>query len=61
MKIKLEKDFAVEFSIHVIIMCSSEGIKLATVAVFPQADVGGLKMAAYRHVKKKERNSRRQK
>ena len=39
MKIKLENDFAVDFLTHVIIICSSESIKLATAEEFPQADV----------------------
>ena len=39
MKIKLENDFAVDFSTYVIIICSSESIKLATAEELSQADV----------------------
>ena len=34
MKIKLENIFAVDFLTHVITICSTEDIKLATVAIF---------------------------
>ena len=46
MKIKVGNNFAVDFLTHVVTICSTEDIKLATLVVFPEADVRGFKMAA---------------